>query len=386
MTKKNVLSLFLFASILLYSSCQKDLTVQEPVQSQKTEESQYYEPSKEYLASLDALAHHSDITNRAACDWVEIPAGSTNVLAQAANNVCANGVIYLKAGVHTENKAITISKSVKIIGETGAILKLKTALSPLNASTSTIALKPIIHILNAPRTLIQNIDIQALDTEGGGALLFENSSESAVMQCKITKFQWAIWVEKSDRMTLMRNTIAGASAWQTQADIEAEGITIANGKSCYVADNDVSNCSFGIWACDRYGTCERNYTHGDYIGIILCNVPPAYIVPGGRVSGSLTPGNSWKTRNNKSTDNFNIGIIVIDGANNNLVENNDLARNTDYDIELTTDTYRFGFLTPMAYDNTVIAGAYPTIRIKDCGRNNRISGGVRMNTATDACN
>jgi hypothetical protein len=376
----------LFVATLLFGGCKKDLAVQDVPQS-KTDESQYYVPSEAYLASLEALSRQATaVTNRAACDWIELPAGSTDALAQAVNDVCANGVIYLKAGVHTENRMITISKSVKILGETGAVLKLKSALSAFDATTTTITLKPAIHFLNAPRCLVQNIDIQTVDTDGATALLFENASESAVMQCKISKFQWSIWIEKSDRMTLMRNTIVGTSAWQTRADIEAEGITIENGKSCYVADNDVSNCVFGIWPCDRYGTSERNYTHGNLMGIVLCNVPPAYIVPGGRVSGSLTPANSWKVRNNKSTDNFGIGILVIDGANNNLVENNDLARNTAYDIELTTDTYRFGFLTPLAYDNTVIAGSYPNIRIKDCGRNNRVTGGVRVNTGTDPCN
>jgi nitrous oxidase accessory protein NosD len=379
-------TLILFAALLM-SSCQKDLDLQDASGAKQADESTYFTPSASYLASLDALGRKPELSTRSAnCYWIDIPAGSTNALAQAVNDACAGGVIYLKSGVHTENNALTITKSVHIIGETGAVLKLKTALSPLDTAAGVIRLKPFLHFFNAPRSSVQDIDIQALNTEGGSAVLFENSNESAVMRCKFTKFQWSIWIEKSDRMCIMRNTIVSTSAWQTDPLLEAEGITIENGKSCYVADNDVSNSVFGIWPCDRYGTCERNYLHGNLMGIVLCNVPPAYVVPSGRVSGSLTPGNSWKTRNNKSTDNAAIGILVIDGANNNIVENNELARNGAYDIELTTNTYRFGFLTPLAYNNTVNAGNYPNIRIKDCGQNNQITGGIRVNTTTDPCN
>jgi hypothetical protein len=376
-------------SAALMSSCQKDLIIVQDaaVPTQQVEESHYFTPSAAYLATLDAYGRKPESSLRSAdCNWTEIPAGSTNALAQAINSACEGGVIYLKSGVHTENVALTITKSVKIIGETGAILKLKSALSPLDTTIFAIRLKPFLHFLNAPRSLVQDIDIQAFSADGGCAVLFENSEQSAAMRCKFTNFQWSIWVEKSNQMCIMQNAIVSTSAWQVNPLIQAAGITIANGKSCYIADNDVSNSIFGIWACDRYGTCERNYTHGDFMGIILCNVPTAYIVPSGRVSGSLVPGNNWKTRNNKSTDNFGVGIIVIDGANDNTVENNDLARNAGYDIELTTDTYRFGFLTPLAYNNTVNAGNYPNIRIKDCGRNNRVTGGVRINTTTDPCN
>ena len=62
------------------------------------------------------------------------------------------------------------------------------------------------------------------------------------------------------------------------------------------------------------------------------------------------------------------------------------ARNAAYDIELTTDSYRFGFLTPKSFKNTVIAGSYPNIKIKDCGENNSITGGIKVNTTTDPCN
>jgi nitrous oxidase accessory protein NosD len=383
------IALYLFAATLL-SSCQKDLLVQDgAVQTQpQVDESKYFTPSAAYLASLDAYARKPESSLRGAdCNWTEIPTGSVDALDKAIAAACEGGVIYLKSGVHIENKAITISKSIKLIGEAGTILRFKSAVSPLDTVTGSLALKPALHFLNAPRSLVQGIDIQPLASAGATALLFENSNESSVMRCKITNFQWSIWVEKSDKMVMMRNTITATDKWQTGEASEAEGICIANGKSVYVADNEINNALFGIWACDRWGTCERNNTYGNYLGIILCNVPAGfYKFPDGQFKGSLIPGNNWKTRNNTSTDNLNVGILVIDGANGNIVENNNLARNGDYDIELTTDSYRFGFLTPMSYNNTVNAGSFTNIRIKDCGRNNQITGGIRINTTTNPCN
>ena len=185
----------------------------------------------------------------------------------------------------------------------------------------------------------------------------------------------------------MKNIIVCSGAWQTGLAPSAESIVIINGKSAYISDNDVSNALFSIWPCDKWGTCERNYTHGSYLGIILCNVPAGgYVLPSGRGVGSETPTTGCKVRNNNSTDNLTTGYLIIDGANNNLIENNNAARNAAYDIELTTDSYRFGFLTPKSFKNTVIAGSYPNIKIKDCGENNSITGGIKVNTTTDPCN
>ena len=383
---RNVTIYLCLILVLFLQSCQKDLVNQAPVQPQNIDESHYYTPSKEYLVALDAMTKPTSLQTRAACDWVEVPAGSTDALAKAVNDVCAGGVIYLKSGVHTENKAITISKSVNIVGAAGAILKVKSVLSVFDDVKLTTPLKPAIHFLNAPRSSFQNIEIQPVEGDGSTALLFENSNESAVLRTKISRFQSAVMVEKSDRIAIMFNTIVCSSSWQTAAFPFGESIVIINGKSAYISDNDVSNALFGIWPCDEWGTCERNFTHGNYLGVILCNVPGGgYQLPSGRTVGAQIPTKGCKVRNNNSTDN-QWGYLVIDGANNNIIENNNAARNAAYDIELTTDSYRFGFLTPKSFKNTVIAGSYPNIKIKDCGENNSITGGIKVNTTTDPCN
>jgi hypothetical protein len=181
----------------------------------------------------------------------------------------------------------------------------------------------------------------------------------------------------------MRNTIVVSGAWQTGLVSDAHGIIVMNGKSAYVSDNDISNALFGIWACDKYGTCERNSTHENYIGVILCKVPSAMRLPGGQVTGSAFSGTLWKTRQNHSYNNFNAGYLVIDGSNNNLIENNDGGNNGSYDYEIVGDSYRFGFLTPFAFDNTLYAK--PGQTVKNCGVNNTVVGGVEVDTSLDVC-
>jgi parallel beta-helix repeat protein len=384
--KIGTLTKLLTLSVVLFIGCQKNIDQAETTPPQYlTDENHYYEPSKELLASYDALRNPQALKTRSACNWIEIPAGSTDALAQAVNNACTGGVIYLKAGTHTENKMITISKSVIIIGEKGAILKVKSSLSRFDTIKRNVALNPALHFFNAPRSAVLDLEIQPIDGDGSTAILFENSNESAAIRCKMSKFQSAIMVEKSDRVAIMRNTVVSSSSWQTSPFPFGESIVIINGKSAYISDNEVSNALFGIWPCDEWGTCERNNTHGNFLGVILCNVPAGiYMLPSGVGVGAKIPTKACKVRNNKSTGN-QWGILVIDGANNNILENNDVAKNAVYDIELTTDSYRFGFLTPMVFDNTVDVGAFSTVRIKDCGRNNKVIGGIKIDNAVDPC-
>ena len=110
-----------------------------------------------------------------------------------------------------------------------------------------------------------------------------------------------------------------------------------------------------------------------------------YVLPNGRIAAAEFPSTGTKILNNKSTDN-SWGILVIDGANNALIVNNELARNDSYDIELASESNRFGFITPTSFDNVVNAGSFQNIRIKDCRRNNKITGGIKVNTTTDPCN
>ena len=381
MKKITLSALLLAASMLAFFSCSKEQAV--PITT-TTSEVDFQKVKNDIRQSWETIRNvqgikDMDLETRAG-QFIVVPAGSNNALVKAITDAGEGGIVYLRAGLHTETSNITIKQRVVLIGENGAVLKIKSKTNPTPTETTSAAL----HVQNAPRTLIQNIDIQPIEGNGGAAILMENSHQSAMMFCTVSKHQYGLMVEKSDQLTIMKNKITVADGWQTGALATAFGITIINGTSAYVADNVVSNAIFGIWACDRYGTCIRNSATGNLIGIILCNVPKEVILPSGEVTGSKFPGANWKVRDNISTDNFDAGYLVIDGANNNILENNQAARNGTYDIELTGDTYRFGFLTPLSRNNTVRALAGQIV--KNCGVNYTVIGGNLVNNATDPCN
>ena len=326
------------------------------------------------------------VTFRSTCSWVRIPAGSVDVLGAAITEVCENGIIYLESGVHTETAPITISKSVKIVGAEGAVLKLASNLSLPDPSTGALGVDPGLYVLNAPGTLIQDISIEPINEDAGTAILLENSDGSAVMRTRISNFQFGILVEQSDQVTMMFNTLVSTSLWQIGAVPTAHNIVVINGKSAYISDNTVSNGVFGIWACDQWGTCERNTVAANYVGIILCKVPLSFQKPDGTITGSQLSANLWKVQNNMANNNFTVGYLAIDGANNNLLVDNNASGNGTYDIELATESNRFGFITPESFENTVIAGAYPNISIKDCGTENNVTGGNQIDISTEPCN
>jgi nitrous oxidase accessory protein NosD len=377
MKKLPMNALLVLLALIIFFACQKDkIETGNNTMTTANEDDHYYRPN---LVDLMALP-----TDRSDCYWIEIPAGSVNALNAAITAACDNGVIYLKAGIHTENAKINISKSVKILGENGAILKLTSTSAPYTID-GNFFINPAIHVVNTTRVLFQNLDIQTTDAEGATAILLQNSNESAVIGCKITNFQVSIVLEKSDRAAIMRNTIVGGSGWQTQV-MESIGITVVNGKSEYVSDNEISNTVFGIWACDQWSTCERNNFHDNVEGIILCNVPLFYELPSGIVTGSLVPGTAWKVFQNKSKGNFDNGIMVIDGANQNIIIGNEVTGNglsplsgTATDVEIFGQSDIFGFTTPTTHDNYVDLSSSPSSTIRNCSTGNTIISGVLMN-------
>lgn len=173
-----------------------------------------------------------------------------------------------------------------------------------------------------------------------------------------------------------------------------------NGKRSIITHNRVTDSFFGIWACDVGGTLFRNTCNANYHGIILCKVPNgALILPSGQATGAQIPCTRWQVKGNVANNNYDVGLIVIDGATQNRIMNNRLSGNgflpfltggfsaapLGYQMELTDDTYRFGFLSPKSSNNTVFISD-PSITVKDCGMNNTINGGTLVpNTASSPC-
>jgi len=220
---------------------------------------------------------------------------------------------------------------------------------------------------------------------GGAAVLIEGSPAVTVAANTISDYQFGVLVQGGDNALIAGNVINVDPGWATGAVPEAHGIVVINGTGAKVTGNQVSSALFGIWACDRNGKATGNTGTGSFIGLVLCKVPEGNFLISGSTSGSTLPATNWDVRDNLMHGN-EWGYLAIDGANNNRLSNNLAHSNAAYDMELTGDTYRFGFLAPMAYENTVATGGEKDMVVKDCGRDNKITGSATLvDTTIDPC-
>jgi nitrous oxidase accessory protein NosD len=279
--------------------------------------------------------------------------------------------VIVRSGMHTESGRVTITQPVSILGENGAVLKIGSEPDP-----NIVLVAPALYVLRADDVTIWGLEIRPLGPFGNTAIFVQDSARALIGRNSLFDHQTVIGLQHANQARIWGNTINSGGG---------DGIVCMNGKQVFVRGNDVTNSSFGLWACDENGQASNNNLHGNFIGLILCKVPLASILPDGQMVGSELSAARWIVADNRATGNADAGYLAIDGANHNLVFNNAASNNGTYDIDLAGDTFRFGFLTPLSHDNTVIAGIYRTVRIKDCGVNNQVFGGVHVDTGTDPC-
>jgi hypothetical protein len=362
-------------------SCSKDKTesaesAPEPVNEQQVR--QYIQNALKQIQTVQNV--DMSIQTRMTSQFIVVPAGSNNALAQALTDAGEGGIVYLRTGLHTESAGIVIRSKVTVVGENGAILKIKSVASVMNLANGVTQINPAIHVLNAPQTSLLNVEIQPIDSDGSTAILFENAPLSASMFCTFKRFMFSVLVEKSNQMTIMGNKITASTLWQANPG-PIIGVLISNGKSAWIANNEVEAAFVGIFTSDQYGSVVQNNTHNNYTGIVLCGIAPNSLkLPDGHLTGGELKSNNWKVNSNKSDNNITSGYWVIDGSNNNTLENNTSTGNGVYDIELIGQTTRVGFPMSPCFNNTVRANAGQ--KVKDCGNNNTVSGGIMV---SDGC-
>lgn len=315
---------------------------------------------------------------------VVVPAGSVDALASALAAAGARGFVVLAAGVHHESGRVEITEPVTLLGEHGAVLESSIPTWPVASAT----IEPALWVHGTGGVTIRDIEMRPAGGIGGAAILIDHCPGTAVFKNNLHDWQYGVLVESSDLVKIWDNRIVATLAWTSNPSVpEAHGIVIINGVGAIVALNKVSNAVFGIWACDARGLAFANRVSGNFIGLILCKVPlGSYPLPGGEIVGASSSATAWLAQGNVATGNFTTGILIIDGANHNRVLSNESHDNGSYAVEFTTDTYRFGFLTPAAFDNVFVAGTFPNTQVKDCGNGNRILGGVLVNNTLEPCN
>ncbi len=326
-----------------------------------------------------------NIATRTSAKIIYLDAGSQDALVQALKDAGEGGIVYFRAGLHTETKGIVIGSKVTLIGETGAVLKISAYASVMNLSTGVTDIYAGLHVLNAPQTLISNLEIQPTDSNGSTAILFENTSLGAAINCTIKSFMFSVMVENANQTTIMGNKITGSTLWKFNPGLMA-GIINTTGIGTWIAENEIETIFTGVFLSDQKGTVTKNKVRKGRNGVVLCHVVPnSFNLPkGNKVGGEFSTSN-WKVTDNELTDNTGFGFLIVDGSYNNTLEGNTISGTGSYDIYLTKAGTKNSpnKASEVTHDNIVKASA--TQKVKDCGRNNTVTGVTLVDTAVDPC-
>jgi parallel beta-helix repeat protein len=302
---------------------------------------------------------------------VSLPKNSVDGLAAAIAAAGPGGTVVVQPGMHFESGPVTVGITVNILGRRGAVLVSATTPDP-----AYVIVEAALHVKGAPGTVVEGLGLRPSGSDGGNtAILIENANDVRIARNTISGYEGGVLIQNGDRASITGNTISAS----------VMGIVDINGAGALIRDNNVSDVAFGfgIWACDLNGRASHNVVSNSFIGIIACKVPPGGFIIDGVPVGSINSGAGWIIRDNLASGN-QWGYLVIDGANGNTFANNAASGSAVYDMELSGDSFRFGFLTPMSFNNVVDARRQ-NISIKDCGLNNTIRGGLLIDTALDPC-
>ena len=121
-------------------------------------------------------------------------------------------------------------------------------------------------------------------------------------------FSISIILEHAYKALIAESTIAGID------QDYGLGVVVMNGEKVSLRNNIISGSGFGAWVCNKNGRAYNNEFYNNWMGLILCKVPPGFLpfFESGN-GGSDYPCTSWKVKNNMSHDNV-WGYIVIDGG------------------------------------------------------------------------
>lgn len=368
----------LVLTVLLFSCGKEDATLDKLTTATTQEESLQKAPTSPEEARQTDRKFLDDVLLTTAT-IVELPAGSVDGLADAITQAGENGVVVVKAGDHSESATVAINQPVRILGEPGAVMTVNP--TPLALAG---AVDVGLYIFNTSKVTIAGLDIHSNQAVGGTGILVENAPSVNVINNTLRDFEIAILLHDAHKARISGNTIIGPDDWITGDFFAVYGIIAMNGVRVQLLNNDITNAFFGAWACDYDGLAMGNYFHGNYIGLILCKVPEQPVnLPGGDPLMSRFSGTRWLAKNNTASGNFDVGYLVIDGANGNLLVGNNASGNARVDYDLAGDSQRFGFLTPSSFNNKVFVGPYQSV--KNCGMNNTVNGGIQIDTNLDPC-
>jgi hypothetical protein len=189
------LSLLLFAVMLLLFACQKDST---PTADSPADAKLAAIESRlaRALAEADALlAEPADAADDRAN--VTLPAGSNNGLAAAIAAAGPGGKVTVACGNHYESGTVEITFPVKIVGQSGAVIKFSGLPGSVSAPGLT-NLVPALHINGASDVKISGLKIKPNSGDAICGILLQDAPDAKILDNDLSHFQFPIYLAGAD--------------------------------------------------------------------------------------------------------------------------------------------------------------------------------------------
>ena len=314
---------------------------------------------------------------------VELPSGSVDALASAIASAGPGGTVLVKTGTHTESGTIVVDLPIRIVGEPGAVIACGTAPSPLLFPIAPAYVSPTLHILDTDGVVVRGLHFVPLSVAANCAVLVHHADRAEIIGNRISGFQFGVLVHHGDNAVISDNVVECAPLWTMDPSyaFSVIGVEVLNGRYARIENNEVSGAFFAIFANDLHGRMQRNRTRWSYSGFTFCHATYGLlaIAESGEPLGADVACAEWHAQDNDSTFSFRAGYVVIDGAHDNVLNNNAASVNP-VDIVLTGDGdfYGVGFWLPASHNNTVAQGSHKGLKIMDCGQNNTIAEDVML--------
>lgn len=281
---------------------------------------------------------------------VTLAAGSTDGLADAIDDAGHGGTVIVESGPHEESEGVTVDVSVSIVGEPGAVLRVKT-----EPGTDEAALR----IQGADHALIEGISLEGASDEGNHAISIVDSHHVTVRNNFITDHLFGVVVDSGDHAEISGNQLTGPS----DVDGFKIGIVVSNATHTRIVGNEVSEFNTGIFASGIKGHLQFNSVHDNDTGILLCQTPVAN-----------SPATQWHVANNNAYDNAFWGYLVTDFATNNFLVNNAGSNNGFEDPVDGADILLDGDPFPPSIETLVALGSHKALELLDFGIDNKVNG------------
>ncbi len=379
--------ILLSLALVLFACQEQNLSPAPAVSEQKleTDPDVYVEQAELAIAETEAQVLENPHYTQAKAQ-VTLLAGSVDGLAAAIAQAGPWGKVIVESGLHIESTTVTITHPIRIIGKKGAVIQSGLVYQAPAVFPASFA--PVLFVKGANFVQIQNINFVANPTTGVGAIGISvlDSDHAYLKGNSFTNFGSALWIQGSDHLLARDNSGEGLYTEDPNFGTGV-GVFLSTGKQAKFFRNNFKDFGTTFFVCDKNGLLLRNDIQGGEFGYLFCKWPSGiFAFPDATSFEADEAAKKWLVIGNKA-DNFDISnYFITDGANQNLLLNNQSSHPGLYDFEFSGEIDDpFLGLRPASFSNVYIQGSFSNQVIKDCGINNTLIGGAPVDPNLDPC-